>query len=118
MISKIDYFKTKLLEEKEKLEQDLKTLAKRNPENPDDWEPVAPAMNVMTSDVNELADTFEELENVIGVSGQLEERLRTVNQALEKIEKGDYGKCRQCDKEIDEKRLEANPAAAACVKHS
>ncbi|KKS16089.1 MAG: Transcriptional regulator, TraR/DksA family [Parcubacteria group bacterium GW2011_GWB1_41_6] len=118
MISKIDYFKTKLLEEKEKLEQDLKTMAKRNPENPDDWEPAPPAMNVMVSDANELADTFEELENVIGVSDQLEERLRAVNQALEKIEKGDYGQCRQCGKEIDEKRLEANPAAAACIKHT
>ena len=46
MISKIDYFKTKLLEEKEKLEQDLKTMAKRNPENPDDWEPAPPPLPI------------------------------------------------------------------------
>jgi DnaK suppressor protein len=39
-----------------------------------------------------------------------------VQNALERIEKGTYGKCIVCGQPIPEKRLEALPWAARCVK--
>lgn len=40
-----------------------------------------------------------------------------INQALQRIDDGTYGKCERCGKDIDERRLEAVPTAsydAAC----
>jgi DnaK suppressor protein len=35
---------------------------------------------------------------------------------LERIEKGTYGFCANCQQEIDIERLRVNPAAKTCVK--
>ncbi|HAG99869.1 MAG TPA: transcriptional regulator, partial [Ktedonobacter sp.] len=42
--------------------------------------------------------------------------LTEVQNALERIEKGTYGTCIVCGQPIPEKRLEALPWAARCVK--
>ncbi|RMD95589.1 MAG: TraR/DksA family transcriptional regulator [Calditrichaeota bacterium] len=38
-----------------------------------------------------------------------------LDQALERIEKGNYGICRECGNPISEKRLEAVPHASMCI---
>jgi DnaK suppressor protein len=45
------------------------------------------------------------------------ELLREVRDALQRIDDGSYGKCLQCGRTIDEKRLEAVPWAAYDVQH-
>ena len=42
--------------------------------------------------------------------------LHHLNEALGRIEKGLYGKCRTCDNEISKERLEAVPHATQCIK--
>jgi len=44
------------------------------------------------------------------------ERLRLVNEALDRIEVGDYGLCLNCDQPIPAKRLEAVPWTRYCLK--
>jgi len=39
-----------------------------------------------------------------------------LEQALERIDKGDYGNCVSCGKEIDHERLEAVPHARLCIE--
>jgi DnaK suppressor protein len=39
-----------------------------------------------------------------------------LEQALERIEKGEYGECVSCGQEIDHERLEAVPHARLCIK--
>ena len=51
---------------------------------------------------------------------QAQERQRVselvaIEQALARIESGDFGFCLECDEEIAEKRLAVNPAARLCV---
>jgi RNA polymerase-binding transcription factor DksA len=46
--------------------------------------------------------------------GQLEGRLREVNDALDRLMDGGYGRCTDCGEEIDGKRLAADPAAHLC----
>lgn len=116
--SKYDNFKKKLEEEKGRLEAELSQIAKRNPENPEDWQPTPAEMPNQAHEKSELADNFEEFENRSAVEIHLEERLNEIIAALKRIEKGTYGICGVCEEKIDEKRLEANPSAAACVKHS
>lgn len=43
------------------------------------------------------------------------DRLEQINAALQRIERGDYGVCVKCGKEIDPKRLDAEPTALTCV---
>ncbi|MBI2628280.1 MAG: TraR/DksA C4-type zinc finger protein [Candidatus Niyogibacteria bacterium] len=118
MISNLDFYKNKLEEELARLERELETVGRRNPENPDDWEPTEKDLNLQTSDQNEMADKFEEFDTRVGIETALEEQLNNVKKALKRIEEGNFGKCEICQKPIDEKRLKANPAASACLKHA
>jgi len=59
-------------------------------------------------------DLIEREKNVALVS-QLEARLARVQAALRSIEKGKYGVCERCNKEIPTERLEVRPDATLCV---
>jgi RNA polymerase-binding transcription factor DksA len=49
------------------------------------------------------------------LAGRLTEALRDVDDALAKLEKGTYGQCESCGKEIGDARLDAMPAARLCI---
>lgn len=44
-----------------------------------------------------------------------EARLRDLCEAQNRLKNGAYGRCRDCDAEIDRPRLAADPAAAFCI---
>lgn len=113
----IEHFKEALEKEKGVLEGELKGVARINPDNPKDWEPTATDLNIPKSDKNDMGDAMEEFEERAAVEVELENRLQEVKKALERIDNGEYGKCRVCGKEIEEDRLEANPAAETCKEH-
>ncbi|HSQ22855.1 MAG TPA: TraR/DksA C4-type zinc finger protein [Pyrinomonadaceae bacterium] len=45
----------------------------------------------------------------------LEERLRALNDAQDRLMDGGYGRCLECGDQIDAKRLVADPAASSCI---
>jgi RNA polymerase-binding protein DksA len=47
--------------------------------------------------------------------GQLEARLREINDAQDRLMDGAYGRCSDCGAEIDSRRLAADPAASLCI---
>jgi RNA polymerase-binding transcription factor DksA len=47
--------------------------------------------------------------------GQMEARLREVNDAQDRLMDGAYGRCTDCGTEIGSKRLEADPAVSLCI---
>lgn len=55
----------------------------------------------------------------LAFTGRLRERerhlLAKVDQALAKIEAGEYGLCESCGEEIGNKRLDARPVAELCI---
>ena len=108
--------KEKLLEEKRTLEMELQTVARRNPQNPRDWEP-APSVGERPAERDEVADKLESFEENLAITRQLEARFDEINNALDRIETGSYGTCAVCGKEIEEARLRANPAAITCKTH-
>lgn len=110
----LNYFKQKLEEEKRHLEERLSSLGRRNPKNPNDWEPTFAPTNPQESAADELADKFEEMENAVAAHAALEERVNRVDAALAKIANGTYGTCQECGASISRERLEADPAAE-CV---
>lgn len=115
---KIEYFKKKLEEKKARLEKEMENIAHPNLNAPGDWEVTPPQMNALPSDPNEMADTFEELENVAAIEETFEEDVDLITAALERIKKGKYGICEECGKEIEEKRLEASLTAKTCIEHT
>jgi RNA polymerase-binding protein DksA len=60
-------------------------------------------------------DLIEREKNVALVS-QLERKKEDVEAALRLIEKGKYGTCERCSKEIPVERLEVRPDATLCVQ--
>jgi YteA family regulatory protein len=54
----------------------------------------------------------------IALNEHLEDELKNINRALEAIEKGTYGKCDVCSKDIPIERLEALPTTTFCIEHS
>lgn len=85
--------------------------------------------NVATGDDKEMHAKFPEYgdksdENVqeiesyttnLATEKMLEDNLRDIETALERIEQGTYGTCKYCGQPIAEKRLLARPVASACV---
>ncbi|NTV44337.1 MAG: conjugal transfer protein TraR [Candidatus Yonathbacteria bacterium] len=113
-----DTYKQSLIEEKTTLERELGGISRINPEKPEDWQPMPDdELDVNDPDLNVRADAVEEFVTRVGVTAPLEARLAEVTDALERIEAGTYGTCKVCGKEIEEDRLEANPAATTCKEH-
>lgn len=62
-------------------------------------------------------DAKEEIshERMEALEKELRRHLEEIEQALERIRKGAYGKCQSCKKIIDTDRLAIKPAALYCV---
>lgn len=114
----LEFFNKKLTEEKSQLEQELSTIAKKDPSSAGGWEATPGNMQIDVADENELADKLEELEGNSGIADQLETQLKDVKDALERIDNGKYGACEVCGEKIERERLEANPAARISLKHN
>lgn len=111
-----DHHRTVLTEMKEALESELATIGRKNPSNPNDWEPV-PEDASMEPDPNDQADQMEEFGNNNAILVDLEKRYNDVVDALKKIEQGTYGICEVSGEPIEEDRLEADPAARTSKAH-
>jgi DnaK suppressor protein len=99
----IDSIKTFLLEDKQKL-----LLKEREQDH-------------FCLDKNELSDVLDEASINIQTQKELRFRnreifyLKKINKALDRIEKGLYGLCEDCDDEISYERLIARPTAELCI---
>lgn len=64
---------------------------------------------------DDASDTYES-ERQLALQRNLETVLHDVNSALERMDKGAYGVCQDCGKEIPIERLEARPYVTRCVE--
>lgn len=110
-------FKTKLETELKLLEEELSKVGKRDPSNPNDWVPTDGNESIDRADLNEVADSREEYGENRAILTDLEIRYNNVKRALQKIEEGTYGTCEISGEQIEEDRLNANPAARTCKAH-
>jgi RNA polymerase-binding transcription factor DksA len=118
MINNIEHYKELLIAEKNRLLEELPSVGRINPENPDDWQGTpGDAEQVDTEDENSLADKFEEFEERSAVEVELESQFILVKNALARIENGTFGVCSVGGEEIEGDRLEVNPSAETCKKH-
>lgn len=100
--TQINEYKTKLLEEKESIKEQLGEI-KEDLDFGDD-----------VDSFDEETDESEAFSNYVGIKRSLDNRMEDVEEALKRMEKGTYGICKKCGAEISEEVLEANPASDLC----
>lgn len=109
----LDKIQKDLLERKSQIETELATFAKKDEHIKDNFRSEFPDYG---DKEDENAKEIAQYTDNLSIEYSLESTLRDINKALEKIEKGNYGKCNYCGKEIPEERLLARPASSSCVE--
>ncbi len=110
-------YKIRIEEMLKEITEELKTVGVHNPENPDDWVAVPEHLSGNEPDLNDAADNVEEWNERRALVATLETRYNNIKKSLVKIEEGSYGTCEVCKKEIEERRLDANPVSRTCMEH-
>lgn len=112
-MNNIDKFRQKLIEYGQEVENVVRVM---NENRTTDQERDYPTE--LSNYDNHPADTSTQL-YMVGLNNALmvhqENILEEVRNALNKIDKGDYGKCELCGRDIAEERLEALPYARLCL---
>lgn len=111
-----DIYKTRLESLLRDVTDELHTIGILDPENEKDWVAV-PESPADDADPNIVADAQEEYNERTALVALLETRFNDINRALKKIETGTYGVCEICGGTIEEKRLDAYPAARTDIAH-
>jgi DnaK suppressor protein len=116
---KLSYFKSKLEAEAAEIEGELSKIAKKDPTQKENWDATPGGIDTLSplADSNEAADQIEELSQNDMVTDALEIRHRQIKAALAKMAEGTYGTCEISGEQIEEDRLQANPAARTCKEH-
>lgn len=113
-----DKYKDLLLKEQDKLVEAMAMMGQLSNIVPGDWEVHKEETGAKELEPDMLASKFEEETTNEGLLETLEERLKEVTDALERIAAKTYGKCILCGKEIESEKLTANSAALECVSCS
>lgn len=105
-----ELIKNKLLRQEEKVEGDLKAIAKKDPLMDDGLaESTEPGTESWLADVHNQA---------VAMKGNLDHLLGRIKNSLAALKSGSYGKCENCGKQIETARLEALPTATLCLSCS
>lgn len=104
--------KIKLEEEKNTLLGELVNIAQKDETGK--WVAVPEEQDTSLADENDIADRDEDYKERASITETLSKRLADIDTALSNLESGKYGVCVSCGNQIEEDRLEANPAAQTC----
>ncbi|MCL4358212.1 MAG: TraR/DksA C4-type zinc finger protein [Patescibacteria group bacterium] len=106
MSDNLSEIKKKLLKEKEEIELVLKELQTKNT--------VLNESEEITSEVSDAAEHYEEKDLAFSQTEFVKKRLEQIDNALDRIEKGIYGVCLKCQKQIEPARLQIDPTIETC----
>lgn len=111
----VNGIKNRLLEEKAVLVKELERFAKPDAKVKEHFHAQFPDM---TDKLEESASEVAQFGDELALEQNLEETLKKIDHALDRIEKGMYGVCEVCGADINPKRLDANLYATTCVEHA
>ncbi|MFA5134794.1 MAG: TraR/DksA C4-type zinc finger protein [Patescibacteria group bacterium] len=109
----IDLAKEKLLSEKEKLTEQLEAMTQEKTFDKDRVQ--SKWANIGDKEEDNAVEVANFQDN-ISLERTLETTLEKIDKALGKFDKGTYGACEECGKEISEERLLAYPEAQHCIE--
>lgn len=108
----LEEIKADLLKQKEQIQRDLADLARKDSHETDNRTTAFPEYGYKP---DENAQEISEYSANVVTEKVLEDSLEDIDGALKRIEKGNYGICKYCQKPISIKRLQARPTASSCV---
>jgi len=107
MIEKIDEMKKVLLQLKEEAYEEIGKAVKSNTDK---------LTNEPSGDIYDQASNERDRELLLLLGDREREKVRNIDEALARLEEGEYGICEDCEEEIPLGRLKAMPFARLCVK--
>lgn len=107
MMAKTEEMRALLLKLKEEALQEIGKSVKTGAEKPTD-EP--------SGDIYDQASNERDRELLLLLSDREREKIRNIDEALARLDEGEYGICEECEEEIPLGRLKAMPFARLCVK--
>lgn len=110
-------FRSQLINEKKELEKNLEINDNLNLRSGHAHESVGELSSYDNHPADEATELYER-EKDVAINQHYKLEILNINQAIEAIEKGTYGKCMTCGKEIPLERLEALPTTLYCKEHS
>ena len=120
MVKKIDpqfieEQKKKLIDRKNEIIKALSEFAEKNPEEKNNFISKFPKMH-NGGDLEEEALEVSVYDSRLSTESVLEQEIKDIDRALEKIKNGTYGICEQCGQPISLSRLRVRPQAIYCIK--
>ena len=116
---KLEEFRQRLLAERARLSAEVQEDVSNDVATPGmassdhaQWEASGGSSNHLADDATELFLQEEE----IAIDNSLRGMITEIDNALERIANGTYGKCERCGKPIPLKRLEARPFSTLCIE--
>jgi len=104
--------KTDLLERKAQLENELSSFTAKDDHS---FNHRSAQMPEYGTESDENAQEVEQYTTNLMSDKVLEKTLADINDALKNIESDNYGLCKHCGKEIEERRLLVRPFSSSCV---
>jgi len=107
MIEKTDEMKAILLKMKEDAFEEINKSVKSGTEKP---------TNESSGDIYDQASNERDRELALLLGDREREKIRSIDEALLRLDEGEYGICEDCEEEIPLGRLKVMPFARHCVK--
>jgi len=108
----IDEVRNRLMQERNKLRTQLETITE---EKVFDKDKVQAKWKDLGTKEEDSAVEVSDYQDQISLERNLEISLEKIDKAIERLNKGVYGQCENCKKEIERVRLEAYPEATLCL---
>lgn len=102
----LEQIKQKLNDRKTELEAELAKIADEH--GVATYEDIEDDEDVNAQEVSQYSDR-------LSLVAELKKGLDDVNKSLKKIESGEYGVCKYCQKEINPQRLLVRPSSGSCI---
>ncbi len=102
----------KLIDAKKSIEKQLSKFATKDKTIEDNYRTEFPDIG---NQADENAQEITEYEQNISLEHSLEDELKLINKALDKIKSNKFGRCEICGQEIPYERLKIRPQAVMCV---
>ncbi|MCD2345188.1 TraR/DksA C4-type zinc finger protein [Clostridium guangxiense] len=112
--NKLDYYEKKLINEKKKVNDLLENMRKN--ETIDSKSEIASELSFYDNHPSDLATEISDIERGMAFRENETTILEKIDAAINRIQDGSYGICKNCGKKISEERLEFLPYAENCVE--
>ncbi|MGD1049417.1 MAG: TraR/DksA C4-type zinc finger protein [Candidatus Krumholzibacteriaceae bacterium] len=107
------HYRGRLLAERDRILRELGRITEAINESAEEQEA---AKQSYSNHLADLGTDYMEKEKNYYYADQEGQYLKSIEAALERLDRGEYGLCIECGDLISEKRLEAVPAAELCIK--